>query len=389
MKIVVLLSRVPYPLDKGDKLRAFHQIKQLSKNNEIILIALNDEPFHPKALDELKPYCKHIKFIQLSKVNLLHNLCNALFSKLPMQVGYFYGKKIRKIIDHEIKKQKPDLIYCQLIRMAEYCREIKEVPTLIDYMDVFSKGIERRINKVPFYLKPIFKMEYRRLLKYEGDVLDDFTYKTIISVQDRNFINHPKRNEIAVIPNGVDTGYFHPLVREKKYDILFCGNMSYPPNIDSAVYLVEDILPRLLPTHPNIKILIAGATPSPKVMALQSNNVTIAGWIDDIRESFAESKMLVAPMQISIGLQNKLLQAMAMKIPVITSVLANNAIHAIPNESILVAENLNEYVSHIIVLLDNKEKADNLAENAFQFINTNFTWEAMNESLERLIHSHK
>lgn len=385
MKIVVLLSRVPYPLDKGDKLRAFNQIKQLSKKHDIILIALNDEPFHEDALNELKPYCKHIKFIQLSKINLVHNLFNAFFSELPMQVGYFYNDKVKQLIDNEIKKHQPDLIYCQLIRMAQYCRGIKDTPTLIDYMDVFSKGIERRIDKVPFYQKPLFKMEYKRLVKYEAAVLTDFTYKTIISEQDRNFINHPDRNSIAIVPNGVDTAYFHPLDREKKFDILFCGNMSYPPNIDSAVYLVEEILPLLLPKHPDIRIMIAGTTPNPKVLALQSKHVSVAGWVDDIRESFAESRMLVAPMQLSIGLQNKLLQAMAMKVPVITSVLANNAIHAIPNESILVAEQPHEYASHILELLDNRAKADLLADHAFNLIHDNFTWEAMNELIENLI----
>jgi len=387
MKIVVLLSRVPYPLDKGDKLRAFHQIKQLSKSHEIVLIALNDESFHPSALEELKPYCKHIKFIQLSKMNLLRNLFNAFFSRLPFQVGYFYDKKIKRIIDAEINKQQPDLIYCQLIRMAEYCRDIKTIPTLIDYMDVFSKGVERRIEKVPFYLKPLFKMEYNRLLKYEHDVFDDFTYKTIISEQDRNCINHSDKNKIVIVPNGVDTAYFHPLISEKKYDILFCGNMSYPPNIDSAVYLVENILPLLLPSYPDTQILIAGTSPSPKVLALKSKNVIVSGWVDDIRESFAESKILVAPMQLSIGLQNKLLQSMAMKIPVITSVLANNAVHAIPDESILVAEHPHEYASHIIELLANKKKADLLSENAFHLIQNNFTWEAMNEIIEKTIHS--
>jgi glycosyltransferase involved in cell wall biosynthesis len=254
-------------------------------------------------------------------------------------------------------------------------------------MDVFSKGIERRIDRVPFYLKPLFKMEYNRLVKYEGDVFNDFKYKTIISEQDRSHIYHPNRNSITIIPNGVDTGYYHKIISEKKYDILFCGNMSYPPNIDSAIYLVEEILPLLLPKLPDIKILIAGTTPSAKILALKSKNVTVSGWVEDIRESFAESKMLVAPMQLSIGLQNKLLQAMAMKIPVITSILANNAIHAIPNESILVAEQPHEYAAHIMNLLDNKAKADFIAENAFALINSEFTWEVMNDILEKLIHS--
>src|ERR1035437_1024706 len=385
MKIFVILSRVPYPLEKGEKLRAFHQIKELSKHNDIFLFALNDASFHPKALEELKPYCKAIKFYHFKKKDIFKNLISAFFSKLPMQVGYFYNGWIKKVMMQDIKKFAPDLIYCQLIRTAEYVKEIKDIPKLIDYMDVFSKGVERRIEKVPFYLKPVFNMEYKRLLKYEHDVFDDFTYKTIISVQDRSHIPHPDKEKIVVIPNGVDTDFFFPVEIEKEYDILFSGNMSYPPNVDSAVYLVEEILPLLLPTHPDLKVLISGADPSKKVQSLQSKNVIVSGWVDDIRESFAESKMLVAPMQLSIGLQNKLLQAMAMGIPVITSILANNAIHATPDNQILVAENPKEYASHILSLLDNPYKANAIAANALEFVKSNFTWEAMNDKLEKMI----
>ena len=176
MKIFFLLSRIPYPLDKGDKLRAFHQIKQLSKHHDIYLFALNDSAFHPEALVTLKPYCKSIKFIQISKVSILKNLIAAFFNGMPIQVGYFFNKEIKRKVLENIDKHQPDLIYCQLIRTAEYVRDIKDKPKFLDYMDVFSKGVERMIEKVPFYLKPLFRMEYKRLLKYEQTVFNDFTF---------------------------------------------------------------------------------------------------------------------------------------------------------------------------------------------------------------------
>ncbi len=385
MKIFFILSRIPYPLDKGDKLRAFHQIKELSKHHDIHLLAINDATFHPNALEELKPYCKSVKFIKLGKITILRNLISAFFSGLPMQVGYFYNKALKKIILEDIAKRKPDLIYCQLIRTAEFVRGIKDIPKLLDYMDVFSKGVERRIEKVPFYLKPIFRMEYHRLLKYEHEVFDDFTYKTIISEQDRALIPHADNEKISIIPNGVDMEYFKPIDIEKKYDILFSGNMSYPPNVDSAVYIVEKILPLIVKHFPHIKILIAGASPTSKVLSLKSENVEVMGWVDDISMCFAESRMLVAPMQLSIGLQNKLLQAMAMKMPVVTSVLANNALHARPGKEILVANTPEEYAVHIITLLNEKSKAEAIAENGYRFIKVKYTWVAMDELLNKII----
>ncbi|MBA3706272.1 MAG: glycosyltransferase, partial [Bacteroidetes bacterium] len=122
MKILVVLSRVPYPLEKGDKLRAFNQIKELSKQNQIILFALNDIQLDEKALDELKKYCVAISIIKFSTFTIVLNLLRTLFSKKPMQIGYFYFAKAQKKLDELVLKHKPDHIYCQLIRTVKYVK---------------------------------------------------------------------------------------------------------------------------------------------------------------------------------------------------------------------------------------------------------------------------
>ena len=386
MKIFVILSRVPYPLDKGDKLRAFNQIKQLSKKHQIVLFALNDEPLDELALVELKKYCVAISIMKFSKVTIFFNLIRAFFNGNPFQVGYFHFKKAQKKIDTLILKHKPDHIYCQLIRTAEYAKSHPDIPKTLDYMDVFSKGMERRKFSSPFYMRPFFAIEHKRLLKYEHDIFPYFNNKTIISDQDKNLIPHPQKQEIKVIPNGVDTTYFNPIPFEKEFDLLFNGNMNYPPNVESVEYLVNNIMPLLWKKLPKVRLLISGASPNNKVMALKSERVEISGWVQDIRENFAKSKILVAPMQISIGLQNKLLEAMAMQLPCVTSTLANNALGAKPNEQILVADTPEQYVQCIIELLQDEAKAKKIAMNAYKFVINNFNWQSATSSLEALFH---
>ena len=143
--------------------------------------------------------------------------------------------------------------------------------------------------------------------------------------------------------------------------------MNYPPNIESVEYLVEKVMPYVWHKLPNTRLLISGATPNATVLDLASDRVVVTGWVDDIRINFAKSKILVAPMQISIGLQNKLLEAMAMQLPCITSNLANNALGAKPNEQILVADTPEQYARHIIDLLQNESKAQQIAMNGYQF----------------------
>ena len=385
MKLFVILSRVPYPLEKGDKLRAFNQIKELSRKHQIVLLALNDTKLDDRAVAELKKYCVSISIVSFSKLTIFFNLVRAFFNGKPLQVGYFYFDKAQKKVDELIAKHKPDHIYCQLIRTAEYIKKYPQIPKTLDYMDVFSKGVERRKSTDPFYMKPFLAMEYRRLLRYEKKVFSYFTTKTIISEQDKSFIPHPQKQDIVVVPNGVDTTYFKPIFHKKEFELLFNGNMNYPPNIESVEYLVEKIMPYVWHRFPNTRLLISGATPNATVLDLASDRVIVTGWVDDIRMNFAKSKILVAPMQISIGLQNKLLEAMAMQLPCITSSLANNALGAKPNEQILVADTPEQYARHIIDLLQNETKAKEIAMNGYQFVIGKFNWLNTTAILEKLI----
>ncbi|HRG37402.1 MAG TPA: glycosyltransferase [Bacteroidia bacterium] len=384
MKIFIILSRVPYPLEKGDKLRAFNQIKELSKNNEVYLFALNDLNSNQQAIAELLKYCKEVTVFRLTKLTIVLNLIRTLFDGKPFQVGYFYSKKAQVVIDTLIKKYQPNHIYCQLIRTAEYVRPYPNIPRTLDFMDIFSKGMERRKSTSPFYLKPILGIEYRRLLTYENKIFDSFTNKTIISEQDKSFLPHPDKEEIVVIPNGVDTSYFKPMESKKEFELLFNGNMNYPPNIESVQYLVNKVMPLIWKQKPEVRLLISGANPNSKVLELKSDRVVVSGWMNDIRENFAKSKILAAPMQISIGLQNKLLEAMAMKLPCVTSTLANNALKAKPNEQILVADTPEEYAKSIVSLLNDEAMMNRIAENGYQYALSNFNWHNTTKLLEKL-----
>lgn len=384
MRLFFLLPRVPYPTEKGDKLRAFHQIKQLSKKHEIILCALNDGVLHEDAIPILSKYVSSIHIIPISKITILFNLVRTLFSAKPLQVGYFYQKsavaKVRKLISDT----KPDHIFCQLVRVAEYVKGV-DIPKTLDYQDVFSKGLDRRLSTAPFYLKPFLRIELRRMLRYEREVFDAFDHKIIISAPDRDLIPHPEREKIVVVSNGVDTEFFSPMETEKRYDLVFTGNMGYPPNIRSAEYLVNEILPELIKQKNDIRLLIAGANPNIRVMVLKSEHVDVSGWVPDMRICYAGARIFIAPMQIGTGLQNKLLEAMAMKIPCITSPLAFKALNARAGEELLVADSPAGYARHVKDLLDHPEKAAAIANAGYEFVLRNFNWEKETEKIEELM----
>ena len=384
MKIFVLLSRFPYPLEKGDKLRAYNQIRQLSRNHEIHLCALNDIHLKNESIKALQPFCKSIHVLNLSKFAVIWNIILAYFTGKPLQVGYFYNLPTQRKIDQLLNEIQPDHIYCQLLRVAEYVRK-KNIPKTLDYQDVFSKGVDRRKKSSPFYMKPLLRLEYKRLCKYEKELFDDFDNKTIISYPDRDFIPHPERNKIVVVTNGVDTDYFKPVETEKKYDLIFTGNMGYPPNVNAAVFLAKEILPLIHKSLPGVMLVLAGASPHAQVLELKGEKIEVTGWVEDIREYYAGSRIFIAPMLIGTGLQNKLLEAMAMKIPCITSPLANNALGAKIGEEIMVGQNAKEFAGLVVDLLNHPQKAAILAEKGYEFVHRNFNWEAATNKLEELI----
>lgn len=388
-KIFVLVSRVPFPLEKGDKLRAYHQIKGLAKDHDVYLVALTDQNLHPEAMETLQTFCKEVYVFRLRLFQIVMQLLRGYFSAKPYQVNYFFNRRIKRKVNQIIAEIEPDRIYCQLIRMAEYVKHINTIPKTIDYMDAFSKGIERRIKTSPWFMRDLFKQEYPRLKNYEHLMYHYFEHHTIISEQDREFIAHEENEKIYIVPNGVDTDFFKAYPAEKKYDLVFTGNMNYSPNIDCAVYIVEKILPLVKVKFPGITLLISGAQPSARVKALASENITVTGWVSDIRESFAHSKIFLAPMQIGTGLQNKFLEAMSMSLPCITSPLANHALGAPENTTILVGYTAREIADHVIDLIEHPEKSERLARNGHQFVLDNFSWETHNKKLENIILSGK
>lgn len=387
MKILCITSRVPWPLEKGDKLRAYHQLKRLAVNHDVVLFALADEPLHPDAIGELKKFCKGVHVHHHSRLRCGINLLNGLFSGLPFQVAYFTSNSGLKAVKSFLEKTRPDAVYCQLIRTAEYRKALPmDVRSVIDYMDVFSKGVERRIPKVPFYSRWLFKMEWKRLLSYERDVYPFFNGHTVISEQDRDLLPVDEHASVVVVPNGVDTSYFKADKSvSKEFDLLFNGNMNYPPNVESVVFVVNEVMPLIWEKRPDARLLISGANPSPEVQALAGEKVVVTGWVDDVRDSFNRSRILIAPMKSSIGLQNKLLEAMAMGLPCITTELSNNALGAKPEEEIIVASSAASFAAASLDLLADEKKSRFIAENALKLVAARFDWESFSTRLEKVL----
>lgn len=383
-KVAVFASRFPYPLEKGDKLRLYYQLRGLQRTCDLYLFAISEEETSKADFEHILPFVKEIHFYRLDYFNRIFSVLKGLFSGLPWQTLFFYQEDIKKSIGEKIKIINPDHLYCQLARMACYVSDLPYKKTL-DYMDAFGVGMEKRVRVARWPIKWVYKKESSLMKKYEQKLLSEFDYFTIISDQDCYALTGKnEQNEIIINPNGVDDSFFNYPKEEKYFDLVFVGNMGYLPNIEAVEFLVNTIMP-LLPE--SINLLIAGARPHQRVLQLASHRVSVGGWYDDIREAYAQAKIFIAPIWSGTGQQNKILEAMAMGLPCITTSVVNNAIRAEDGTEIVLANDAETFSEKIKQLLNSEETILNIGIKAKNFVKQNYSWTTNIDSLSRIFAS--
>ena len=393
MKILVLTSRLPWPLDKGDKLRAYYQIRELANNHEVYLFCLasGKEKHLTSELSPLQQVTKGLKIQRISTWKRISRLVFAPLSSRPFQVHWFYQRAAKQSLDAWVQEINPDLIYCQLVRTASYVKEMHHIPKVIDYMDALSAGMARQSRLAPWFMRWIYRIEYRRLRGFESTVFDYFDGRTIISSADRKLIQHPENQLIHVIPNGIDTKYFKrksaPNTESERPILLFSGNMNYPPNVDAAKQLVNNVLPHV--KTPGVRIVIAGTNPAPEIRTLASENVHITGWLEDIRDAYAEATLFVAPLRIGTGQQNKILEAMAMALPCITTQHVASGFPMMETAAPLQIANSPEGIArHIDRLLSDSNESKTIGSLSRRWVEKHCDWSASTKKLaDTFVHS--
>ena len=335
----------------------------------------------------MEPFCKTIKVFYVRKWLLPFQIFLGWVEGLPLQVSYFLDRTIKRSVQHYIIHLEPDHVICQLIRAAPYVRALPFAKTL-DYMDVFSVGMIQLAEKYPLF-GFVFRSEAKRLAAYERTVYKDFEKHTIISRQDRDRLNLAAHDQVLVVPNGVDERFIPPHNKSKpSYDLVFVGNLGYGPNQDAARYLVRKLLPSLQQRGLVPTLLLAGARPGITVRKLAGHQgVEIRGWVDDIRDAYADGRIFVAPMFTGLGLQNKILEAMAMGLPCITTSMVNNAVGAESGKEILVADTLVGLADHVQNLMANEQLYSEIASAGRAFILAHYQWEDQVQKLLTFIES--
>ncbi len=386
MKIVAVTSRFPYPIERGDKLRAQHQLRELARHHEVTLVALSEGPVpeSDRGVVEAMGVTTHV--VQRSRLTTVRSTAIGAIGGLPLQVGYFRSPAVEAEVRRLIEAEQPDRLYCQLLRTA-WAAEGVEVPRTIDFQDAFCAAMRRRGSQQIPGIRSAFAFEADRIGRYEAEAFEMFDQRLVISEQDRRLLEVPDPDSVEVLPNGVDTEYFcaDAAPRGDAVDIAFVGNMGYPPNVRAARFLAEQVMPLVHARRPRARLLLAGARPGRGVRRLAGPDVEVSGWMQDIRAAYRRATVMVAPLFIGAGLQNKILEAMAMGVPCVTTELVNNAVGAVADEEVMIAATPAEFANRALELLDSDERREKMASAALEMVGNRFSWTAVGDQLSEIL----
>jgi polysaccharide biosynthesis protein PslH len=428
MNILFLAHRIPYPPNKGDKIRSFNEIRYLSKEHNLYLAFLVDDKNDIPYLNELKKYCKGLDYDVINPRWQKIKSLPYLLTNRPLSVPCFYSKKLQDAIDKKLAEIEFDVIFIFSSPMAEYIfrskflqfkplslssrfnrqnghdmnngiNRLNRIKLIMDFVDVDSDKwrVYTRFSPLPFSL--IYKREWKRLKSYERKIGRIFDWNIFVSEKEVELFKSfcPEASSIF-FSNGVDFDFYKnefsqssPLNGPNRHNgpnLLFIGAMDYFPNEDAVLFFSTKIWPYVKKELPNTKFYIVGGKPSKRVKVLSQKdpNIIVTGYVQDIRPYLGLADVFVAPLRIARGIQNKILEAMAAGVPVVARPEAVQGLNGYDG-CIRVEENNKRFALSILELVKIPHKRHKMVHDAKRFVLENHNWEENLKKLERVIQS--
>lgn len=391
--ILYLTHRIPYPPNKGDKIRSWHLLKHLAQRYRVHLGTFIDDPDDWQHVDKVKALCGETHFASLNPRSARLRSVGALASNRPLTLDYYLNSELQQWVDTVIKKQAIERVLVFSSAMAQFVTKAGQTRRIIDFVDIDSDKWRQYAAKKSWPMSWLYRRESRALLDYERQVAREFDASLFVSQAEADLFKQlaPESTaRIGFFNNGVDTEYFSPAHEypnpypADEAAIVFTGAMDYWPNIDAVQWFAREILPTVLASNPDARFYIVGSRPTPEVQTLASlTGIRVTGSVPDIRPYLAHARIAVAPLRVARGIQNKVLEAMAMAKPVVASPQALEGIAANIGEEALLARDSNEFIATVSNLL--QHPPNNLGQAARARVLADYTWEHNLERVDELL----
>ena len=424
MHLLALTARLPYPPDRGDRLRAYHFLRSLSRDHEITLLSFIADESERVHISPLQEICERVEVVHLPAWRSVLNVALNLWRPLPLQSLYYRSREMQTLVNRVLSETRFEAVYVHLFRMAQFVEDggwtmdggrwtvdsgqqttddglrtagsrtphlAHRTPSpayrILDLTDVISQEIARSMPYRGLLSKVIYTLERPRIERYETWAADHFEETWLISEHDRAHLaaRCPQAN-IRVIRNGVDTQALYPTGEPPQPGLLmFVGHMSVFHNVDAATFLVNEILPLVRAEVPEAAVKLVGAAPSPQIRALEAvPGVQVTGFVDDLNAALNQAAVFVAPLRFAAGVQNKVLEAMATGRAVVTTPLVNRGLGAQVGRDLLTAEGAQPLAAAVIRLLQDADLRRELGQSAREFVQRHYNWDLVRQRVAQI-----
>jgi sugar transferase (PEP-CTERM/EpsH1 system associated) len=359
--LLLLIHRIPYPPNKGDKIRSYHLLKHLAQHYRVHLATFVDDPDDWQHVPYVQSLCASSHFAGMKPLLARVRSLAGLVKNRSLSLEYYRDAGLARWVDRTVAAHGIERVLVFSSPMAQYADRYRAARRVVDFCDVDSDKWRQYAEQKSFPMSWIYRYEARQLLDYERQVARDYDASLFVSKPEAELFRRlaPESSpKIGYFSNGVDTDYFSPeQTHASPYAageraLVFTGAMDYWPNIDAVKWFADEVFPALRRRDSALRFYIVGSRPAPAVQALaQQDGVVVTGTVPDVRPYIAHAAVAVAPLRIARGVQNKVLEAMAMATPVVVSPQALEGIDAVPGDELVLAEDAPAFVDAITTLL--------------------------------------
>lgn len=392
LSILALVHRVPFPPNKGEKIRAYQELKHLSEHgHRIDLLTFADTSEDLTHGPELEKLCRRVLVVPKNKKLGRLRSGFALPIGRPLSVGYFHSFRMSRALSRWIADTRYDVAFCYSSPMAEYVRSL-DLPKVMDFVDVDSDKWRQYAEHTAQPMRTVYELEARLLASYERTIAERFDASILVSAAEAAAFRAiaPRARKVVDIPNGVDTAFFGQTVREPAPParplLVFVGQMDYFANVDAVIWFARSVFPLIRARRPEARFRIVGRAPTPEVQALaQLPSVEVTGGVPDVRTHLGAATLVVAPLRIARGIQNKVLEALAARVPTVVSPNAFEGIEGEAGVHTLVARTEEETAGAVEKLLGDPALTERLVREARRLVEERYAWAPAMDRLEALL----
>lgn len=382
MKILFLAHLFPLPLDSGGKIKSYHVIRSLASEHEVRLIAFTRSRNEEVLVSEMQEICSSVSPIPLNRSKLanIRDFALSTASGRSFIISRDYRRQMQEAVESTICSFKPDVVHIDHLQMAQFVPKSGQYKTVLDHHNVESTIIQRiasTADSLPMRLYA--SLEWPKLRIYELSVCRQCDMVVTVSEEDKRTLQamESRISRIEAVPIGVDTNFFASVsYNPGSRNILSIGTMYWPPNIDSMLYFCSDIYPIIKKQLPDCRLTIAGQRPAQSIIDLGSDpSINVTGYVDDIREVAKDCGVFVVPLRSGSGVRVKILNALAMGLPVVSTSIGAEGLEAEDGIHLLIADTPGEFARAVIDVLSDSDLAASIGKAGRHMVCERYSWQ--------------